>query len=91
MNDDLFVVYQTTCDVYLGYGVQVVPVLEPCLDSLAGSSFRRATITRAKLAWAYANAGQSEEACRVAWETLDVIEQIDSQSARNELRRAVPV
>lgn len=91
MNDDLFAVYQTTCDVYLGYGARVVPVLEPRMESLAGSSFRRATITRAKLARAYANAGQPEEACRVAWETLDAIEQIDSQSARNELHRAVPV
>ncbi|MGH3798691.1 MAG: hypothetical protein ACRDTD_00885 [Pseudonocardiaceae bacterium] len=54
-------------------------------------SFRRATITRAKLARAYANAGQPDEACRVAWETLDAIEQIDSQSARSELRRAIPV
>lgn len=91
INDDLLAVYQTTCDVYLGYGARVVPVLEPRLESLAGSSFRRATITRAKLARAYANAGQPEEACRAAWDTLDAIEQIDSQSARSELRRAVPV
>ena len=91
MNDDLFTVYQTTCDVYLGHGARVIPMLEPHMESLAGSSFRRATITRAKLAWAYANAGQPEEACRVAWETLDAIERIGSLSARNELRRAVPV
>ncbi|MGH3719211.1 MAG: hypothetical protein ACRDRI_10320 [Pseudonocardiaceae bacterium] len=91
VNDDLLAVYQTTCDVYLGYGARVIPVLEPRMASLAGSSFRRATITWVKLAWAYANAGQPEEACRVAWDTLDAIERIDSQSARNELRRAVPV
>ncbi|MGH8571515.1 MAG: hypothetical protein ACREX8_02920 [Gammaproteobacteria bacterium] len=91
MNDDLYAVYHTTCDVYLGYGARVIPVLEPRLESLARSSFRRATITRAKLARAYANAGQPEEACRVAWDTLDAIEQIDSQSARSELRRVVPV
>ena len=91
VNDDLLAVYQTTCDVYLGYGARVVPMLEPRLESLAGSSFRRATITRAKLARAYANAGQPEDACRVAWETLDAMERIDSQSARSELRRSVPV
>ncbi|MGH3899741.1 MAG: helix-turn-helix domain-containing protein [Pseudonocardiaceae bacterium] len=91
INDDLLAVYQTTCDVYLGYGARVIPVLEPRMESLAGSSFRRATITRAKLTRAYANAGQPEEACRVAWDTLDAIEQIDSQSARNELRCALPV
>lgn len=91
INDDLYAVYHTTCDIYLGYGARVIPKLEPHLDSLAASSFRRATITRAKLAQAYANAGQPEEACRVAWETLDAIERIGSLSARNELRRALPV
>ncbi|MGH3940232.1 MAG: helix-turn-helix domain-containing protein [Pseudonocardiaceae bacterium] len=90
INDDLFAVYQTTCDVYLGYGARVIPLLEPCIESLAGSSFRRATITRAKLARAYANAGQPEQACGVAWDTLDAIDQIYSFSARNELRRALP-
>ncbi|MGH3828450.1 MAG: helix-turn-helix domain-containing protein [Pseudonocardiaceae bacterium] len=88
--DDLLEVYQATCDIYLGYGARVIPVLEPRMQSLTGS-LRTATITRAKLARAYANAGQPEEACRVAWDTLDAIERIDSQSARNELRRAVPV
>ncbi|MGQ0772803.1 MAG: helix-turn-helix domain-containing protein [Pseudonocardiales bacterium] len=89
--DDLFTVYQATRDIYLGHGERVIPVLEPRLDSLVTSSFRTATITRAKLARAYANAGQPEEACRVAWETLDAIEQVGSLSARNELRRALPV
>lgn len=91
MNDDLLAVYQTTCDIYLGYGARVVPVLEPRLEPLAKSSFRRATITRAKLVRAYANAGQPADACRLGWETLDAIEQIDSQSARSELRRTVRV
>ncbi|MGB6165624.1 MAG: helix-turn-helix transcriptional regulator [Pseudonocardiaceae bacterium] len=91
INDDLLAVYQTTCDVYLGYGARVVPVLEPRLESLAKSSFRRATITRAKLALAYANAGQPADACRLAEETLDAVERIDSHTARSELRRTVQV
>lgn len=66
-------------------------MLEPRLMSLSGSSLRTATITRAKLVRAYANAGQPGEACRVAWETLDGIERVGSLSARNELRRALPV
>jgi hypothetical protein len=89
--DDLYIVHRATCDVYLGRGARVVPVLEPRLESLVTSSLRTATITRAKLARAYANAGQPEQACRVAWETLDAIEQVGSLSARNELRRALPV
>ncbi|MGH3839413.1 MAG: hypothetical protein ACRDSF_27495 [Pseudonocardiaceae bacterium] len=66
-------------------------MLEPSLESVAGISFRVATVTRARLARAYANAGQPAESCRVAWKTLDAIEQIDSFMARVELRRAVPV
>ncbi|MGH3865282.1 MAG: helix-turn-helix domain-containing protein [Pseudonocardiaceae bacterium] len=91
INDDLLAVYQATCDVYLGYGARVVPVLEPRLESLTKSSFRRAIITRAKLAWAYANAGQPADACRLAQETLDAVERIDSHTARSELRRTVRV
>lgn len=91
VGDDLFAVHQATCDIYSGYGARAIPVLEPRLEPVARISFRVATVTRAGLAWAYANAGQPAEACRVAWETLDAIEQIDSLGARNELRRAVPV
>jgi Helix-turn-helix domain len=89
--DEIFAVYQTTCDIYSGYGARVIPVLEPRLESVTRISFRTATVTRAKLARAYANAGQPAEACRVAWETIDAMEQIDSFNARSELRRAVPV
>jgi len=89
--DDLYTLHRMTCDVYLGRGVRIIPILEPRLASLSGSSLRIATITRAKLVRAYAHAGQPEDACRVAWEALDGIEQVGSLSARNELRRALPV
>lgn len=89
--DDVIAVCQTTCDVYLGYGARSIPVLEPRLDSVAGVSLRMVTVTRAKLARAYANAGQPADACRVAWDALDAVEQVGSQLARTELRRAVPV
>lgn len=69
----------------------MIPVLEPRLASLSISSVRTATITRAKLARAYANAGQPAEACRLSWETLHSIEQVDSLSARSELRRTLRV
>ncbi|MGH3684578.1 MAG: hypothetical protein ACRDRU_23395 [Pseudonocardiaceae bacterium] len=89
--DDLYAIHRMTCDAYLGRGARLIPMLEPRLMSLSGSSLRTATITRAKLVRAYANAGQPGEACRVAWETLDGIERVGSLSARNELRRALPV
>lgn len=90
-DDDLFAIRRGTCDIYLGYGARAIPVLEPRLASLAGSSFRTAIITRAKLAQAYAYAGQPAEACRLSWETLQDMEQVDSQSARRQLRRTVRV
>jgi hypothetical protein len=91
VNDDLFAIFRATCDIYLGRGERVVPVLEPRLASLSASSVRTATITRAKLARAYANAGQPGEAARLSLAALDDIERIGSLSAHSELKRALPV
>ncbi|GAA4411607.1 helix-turn-helix domain-containing protein [Actinokineospora soli] len=91
VNDDLFAIFRATCDIYLGRGERVVPVLEPRLSSLSASSVRTATITRAKLARAYANAGQPEEAASLSLAALDDIDRIGSLSARSELKRALPV
>jgi hypothetical protein len=91
VDEDLFAIFQATCDVYLGRGASVIGVLEPRLAPLSRSSARTATITRAKLARAYAHAGQPAEACRLVWETLHAIEHVDSLSARSELRRTVRV
>ncbi|MGH3625442.1 MAG: hypothetical protein ACRDQ5_27305, partial [Sciscionella sp.] len=90
-SDDLYTIFRTTCDIYLGRGDSVIPVLEPKLDSLTQASVRTATITRAKLARAYANAGLPREACQLAWDALDAIESVGSLSAHAELRRGVPV
>jgi hypothetical protein len=91
VNDDLFTIFRTTCDIYLGRGQCVVPILEPCLTSLSALSVRTATITRAKLACAYANAGQPHEAAQLSLTALDDIERIGSLSARSELRRILPI
>ncbi|MBF6096737.1 helix-turn-helix transcriptional regulator [Nocardia cyriacigeorgica] len=90
VDDDLFAIFRTTCDIYLGRGQRVVPVLQPRLASLSASSLRTATITRAKLARAYANAGQPDEAVQLSLSALDDIDRIGSLSARSELRRALP-
>lgn len=91
VSDDLFAIFQATCDIYLGYGGRALPILEPRLTSLSRSSVRTATITRAKLARAYADSGQPGEACRLSWETLRALDQVESLSARSELRRAARV
>jgi hypothetical protein len=91
VNDDLFAIFRATCDIYVGRGERVVPVLEPRLASLSASSARTATITRAKLARAYANAGQPQEAAQLSLTALADSERLGSLSARSELRRAVPL
>jgi hypothetical protein len=90
-DEDLFAIFQATCDIYLGHGASAIRVLEPRPTPLARSSVRTTTITRAKLARAYAQAGQPAEACRLSWETLHAMEQVESLSARSELRRTVRV
>ncbi|QWF83107.1 helix-turn-helix domain-containing protein [Amycolatopsis sp. CA-230715] len=91
VNDDLYAIFRTTCDIYLGKGEAAINVLEPRLTTLSGASARTATITKAKLARAYANVGQPHEAAQFARQALVESAAIQSLSARSELRRAVPV
>lgn len=90
LDEDLFTIFAATCDVYLGKGERAVPILLPCLHRLSTSSVRTATITRAKLASAYAQAGYPREAAAFAHTALDDIQRIGSTSARSELLRAMP-
>ncbi|MFK0250870.1 helix-turn-helix domain-containing protein [Amycolatopsis azurea] len=91
VSDDLYAIFRTTCDIYLGKGEAAITVLEPRLAALSNASARTATITRAKLAHAYANVGQPHEAARYAWQAIDEATTLQSLSARSELRRAMPV
>ncbi len=90
VSDDLFVIFKATCDVYLGRGEPVIPVLQPRLNGLSKASLRTHTITNAKLVNAYASAGAPEQACILLTETLDAVDAIGSLSARRELLRAAP-
>jgi hypothetical protein len=90
VSDDLFAIFRSTCDVYLGRGEPVISVLGPRLDGLSGASRRTHTITSAKLAHAYASAGAPDVASSLLLETLDTARAIESLSARRELHRAVP-
>ena len=90
-DEDLFAFFQSTCDIYLGYGAQAIRVLEPRIARLSKSSVRLTTIARSKLALAYAHAGEPAESCRLTWESLQGIEQVGSLSARSELRRTMRV
>src|ERR1700730_13527907 len=90
VNDDLLAIFQPPGDVYLGQGDSVIRVLEPRLGSIGKGSRRTSTITRAKLAHGYVNAGLPGKACSLALERLGAADAIGSLSARNELRRALP-
>lgn len=91
VDEDLLAIFQATCDIYLGHGARAIRVLEPRLAKLSKSSARTATITRAKLARAYAHAGEPAKSCRLTWETIQSIEQLGSLSARGELRRTTRI
>src|SRR5699024_11111208 len=54
VDDDLYAIYRTTSDIYLGQGRHAIELLEPKLGALSSGSTRTATITQAKLARAYA-------------------------------------
>ena len=69
----------------------MITTLQPRLDALAASSPRTATISKAKLARAYANAGQPTDACRLAADTLDAAGQVGLHSAQAEIRRTAAV
>lgn len=90
VNDDLFAIFRTTCEIYLGCGESAIPVLEPRLGSISTGSLRTHTITSAKLAHAYASAGAPDLACSHFYQTMSAADIIGSLSARRELKRAAP-
>jgi hypothetical protein len=80
--------YEGTCDVYLGGGETAVPLIDSG-RAPHGSGSRNHAITGARLARAYAQAGDPEQACAEAIEALGTGEVVDSLSTRVELRRAL--
>jgi hypothetical protein len=91
VSDDLLAIFQATCDIYQGFGEMAIAMLEPRLPVIFTASQRTHTITCAKLAHAYANAGQPEKACELTLQAFDAAQSVGSLSARSELRRALPV
>jgi hypothetical protein len=87
---DLLAIFEATCDVYLGAGDRVIDALEPRMISIGSGSQRTSAITAAKLAQAYAHAGEPTLACRLILTTLDTAASVDSLTTRSELRRALP-
>jgi hypothetical protein len=88
---DLLAIYQATCDVYLGRGDSVIAELAPRMVGIGDGSKRTHAITAAKLAQAYAHAGEPGLACGLILDTLDAATAVDSLTTRSELGRAVPV
>jgi len=88
---DLLLIYQATCEVYLGGGDAVVNTLAPRMAAIGSGSARTHAITAAKLAQAYAHAGAPGQACSLILAALDAEASVDSLTTRAELHRALPV
>jgi hypothetical protein len=80
--------FRATCDVHLGGGERAVPPLESCRTA-HGPGARLGGITGARLARAYAQAGDPDQACALALTALGTGDAVDSLSTRVELRRAL--
>lgn len=87
---DLMAIFQATCEVYLGAGHRVIDALQPRMTSIGTGSQRTSAITAAKLAQAYAHAGEPGKACGLILATLDTAASVDSLTTRSELRRTLP-
>jgi hypothetical protein len=80
--------YRATCDVYLGGGDRAITALSAYREACGVDSRSRATID-ARLARAYAQAGDPDHACALAQQALDTGQALDSATTRVELRRAL--
>jgi transcriptional regulator with XRE-family HTH domain len=80
--------YRATCDVYLGGGERAVPLLDSVRTGTSLAS-RGGAVNAARLARAYAQAGDPDQACAAALEALGTGKVVDSLSTRVELRRAL--
>ncbi|MCO6008831.1 hypothetical protein NE236_28035 [Actinoallomurus purpureus] len=90
VNDpDLLAIYEATCQVYLGGG-DAIEALVPRMKGIGNGSPRTRIITRAKLAHAYANAGEPALACGLILDVVDEATTVDSQTTRSELHRVLP-
>jgi hypothetical protein len=79
---------QGTCDLYLGDGENAIAQLSTSHAAYVPSS-RSHAITGARLAQAYALAGDPDRACGLALESLDAARHPDSLTTRTELRRTL--
>ncbi len=87
------VVARGTCDVYLGGGERAIPLLDSSQaahKAAAGPGSRHHAITGARLARAYAQAGEPDRACELALAALDAGGAVDSHATRTELGRLAP-
>jgi transcriptional regulator with XRE-family HTH domain len=85
---NLMAQFRATCDVYLGGGDRAISKLGSCQDAY-GPGSRNHAIAGARLARAYAQAGDPDQACTLALEALNTGQALDSATTRVELRRTL--
>jgi Helix-turn-helix domain len=79
---------RATCDIHLGGGESAIPSLSSVRVGTSPDT-RRNTVNEARLARAYAQAGDPDRACALALAALDTGQTLDSWTTRIELRRAL--
>ncbi|ADP79671.1 helix-turn-helix domain-containing protein [Pseudofrankia inefficax] len=88
---DLVAMRRAHAQILMGQGHEPISILEARLPEIASGSTRRLNTNRARLALAYANAGDVEGAVRIIDETTRTVEALPSVWARRELHRAKAV
>jgi hypothetical protein len=80
--------FEGTCDTYLGGGEHAINLMDQAREQ-TGPGSRNHAVTGARLARAYAQAGEPGRACALALDALNTGQVLDSMTTRTELHRAL--
>jgi hypothetical protein len=87
LTDNLVAMRRSAPLVLLGAAEAPIAILEPRLASIGEGNQRHYNVNRARVALAYANAGELEKAYRLSMETLAAIKKIPSLAVWRDLLR----
>jgi hypothetical protein len=88
---DLVAMRRAHAQILMGQSDEPIPSLESHLSEIAAGSPRRLNTNRARLALAYANAGEADQAALLVDKTHQAVGSLPSVWARRELHRAITV
>jgi hypothetical protein len=91
VTDDSLALRQSASDLLLYKGESPIAALEPRLGSIGDGYQRNHNLSCARLALAYALAGESERSCKLAAGTLDALSRTPSLASWRELKRTTAI